>query len=69
MLRMDRSHYPVRRQRLADEGLPPRDHSRTPGELVAMVWELTRQAWTFKDGRFDEPRLRRDVGRVIRGRR
>jgi hypothetical protein len=46
----------------------PTDESRlTPGERVAMVWQLTREAWTFKDGRWDEPRLRRDVGRVIRG--
>lgn len=66
---MDRSHYPVRRLRLADEGLPPRDHSRSPGELVALVGELTRQAWALKDGRFDESRLRRDVVRVVRGRR
>ena len=40
----------------------------TPGERVEMVWQLTREAWTFKDGRWDEPRLRRDVGRVIRRR-
>jgi hypothetical protein len=33
----------------------------TPSELVAMVWELTLQAFEFKEGRPVEPRLRRDV--------
>lgn len=41
----------------------------TPGERVAMMWQLALQAWMFKDGLVDEPRLRRDVVRVIRGRR
>ncbi len=33
-----------------------------------MVWTLTTQAWAFKEGSFRESRLRRDVGRVVRGR-
>jgi hypothetical protein len=62
---VDRSHYPVRKISLADEGreLPS---SLTPAQRVAMVWPLTVEAWTFKDGRFDESRLRRDVVRVVR---
>ena len=64
---MDRSSYVTRRTTMEAVDRPDDDTSRlTPGERVAMVWQLTREAWTFKDGRWDEPRLRRDVGRVVR---
>ncbi len=66
---MDRSHYRVRKLRLAEEGRESGVADLGPPERVAMVWELTRQAWTFKDGHWDEPRLRRDVVRTLRGRR
>jgi len=66
MARMDRSRYPTRLSRLHDAD--PKS-SLSPTERLKMVWELTRQAWTFKDGRWNEPRLRRDVVRVVsRGR-
>ena len=35
-----------------------------PGRRVELVWQLTCEAWGIKAG--DEPRLRRDVVRVIR---
>jgi hypothetical protein len=38
----------------------------TPGERMSMVWQLTLQAWAFKEDLHDEPRLRRDVVRVVR---
>lgn len=38
-------------------------------ERLRMVWPLTIQSWAFKTGNWNEPRLRRDVSRVIRGRR
>lgn len=38
---------------------------RSPAQKLAMVWELTLNAWAFK-GLEDEPRLRRDVVRVVR---
>ena len=41
----------------------------SPGERMAMMWQLAVQAWMFKEGLTDEPRLRRDVVRTIRGRR
>ena len=63
---VDRSRYPTRKITLGEEGREPDLRGREPAELVAMVAELTRQAWTFKDGRWDEPRLRRDVVRVVR---
>jgi hypothetical protein len=63
---VDRSNYPTRKITLQEEGRDSDLHDLDPGQLVAMVEELTRQAWTFKDGHWDEPRLRRDVVRVIR---
>jgi hypothetical protein len=66
----DRSHYPVGKYRLGEE--PPDDEyvrSLTASERVAMVEQLTINAWTFKDGRWDGTRLRRDVVRTVRGRR
>lgn len=62
---VDRSRYPVRKIGLAEEGREP-PSPLTPAERVAMVWPLTVEAWTFKDGRFDESRLRRDAVRVVR---
>src|SRR5712691_6286272 len=56
--RVDRSGYETKKTTL---GAPePADALArlTPGERVEMVWQLTREAWTFKDGRWDEPRLR-----------
>jgi hypothetical protein len=38
----------------------------TPSERVAMVWPLTLQAWMFKEGISDEPRVRRDLVRTFR---
>jgi hypothetical protein len=63
---MDRSRYPTRVARLGAEERVP---SLTPQQRIAMVWTLTTQAWAFKEGTFRESRLRRDVGRVVRGRR
>jgi hypothetical protein len=50
----------------------------SPSDRVAMVWQLTLQAWMFKEGSTkdrltrradnDEPRLRRDVVRTVRRR-
>jgi hypothetical protein len=56
----------VRRTTLAAADEVDDEGSLTPAQRVEIVWQLTRDAWTFKDGRWDEPRLRRDVGRVIR---
>lgn len=63
---VDRSKYPVRKLRLEDEGKDTGVEHLSPTERVAMVWQLTTQAWTFKEGRWDEPRLRRDVVRTLR---
>ena len=62
---MDRSTYPTRLCRLGDE--PREQDDNTPAERIAMVWTLTLQAWAFQGGGDAESRLRRDVGRVVRG--
>jgi len=63
---MDRSRYPTRLSRM---GLEEARLLLTPQQRITMVWTLTTQAWAFKEGTFRESRLRRDVGRVVRGRR
>ncbi len=66
VFRMDRRDYPTRKLRLGDpEGDGPVG-ARSASERVMMVWQLTLQAWAFKEDLRDEPRLRRDVGRVVR---
>ncbi len=62
----DRSDWPVRKFKLGEE--PEDDYSRfTPTERVAVVWEITKNTWAFKDPNWRESRLRRDVVRVGRG--
>ena len=63
---MDRSHYPTALRKLGEEEHDPAV-AASASERVAMVWQLTLQANEFKEGRPVEPRLRRDVVRVIRG--
>jgi hypothetical protein len=59
---------PIRRLSLDEEGRDSGVRDLTPSQRVALVWQLTAQAWLFKDGKWDEPRLRRDVVRVVRRR-
>jgi hypothetical protein len=64
---VDRSNWPtqkLRRSELSEHELVP----GTPGERMMMVWQLTRDAWSFL-GLTDEPRLRRDLVRTYRRRR
>jgi hypothetical protein len=65
--KVDRSGYRTRKLHLADEGRGSDVDDLTPSERVAMVWQLTVQAWTFKDGTWNEPRLLRHVVSTRRG--
>ena len=65
---MDRRHYPIRLARLGDADDDAYLGALTAAERLGMVWTLTCQAWAFHEEHGDEPRLRRDVGRVVRGR-
>ena len=58
---------PARKITLADEGRTDDVARLSPSARVAMMWQLTMQAWMFKEGLRDEPRLRRDVVRIVRG--
>jgi hypothetical protein len=65
---VDRSQYPVHKTVLHAAEDDSYVRSLTPGERMMMVWPLTLQAWAFKEGLVDEPRLQRHVVRVVRGR-
>lgn len=66
---MARALYPTRRTTLAQKGKEDDLARTTAAERIAMVWPITLQAWQFKEPLHDEPRLRRDVVRTVRGRR
>jgi hypothetical protein len=63
-----REHYPVRKTTLEHQGADDAVRRMTAAERIAMVWTLSVQAWQFKEPGGDEPRLRRHVVRVVRGR-
>jgi hypothetical protein len=65
---VDRSSWTTRKRRRADVRDDVEVVPGTPAERIAMMWPLTLDAWAFL-GLRDEPALRRDVVRVIRGRR
>lgn len=61
---VDRSNWKaqkLRRGEFPDHELVP----GTPGERMMMMWQLTRDAWSFL-GLTDEPTLRRDLVRTFR---
>ena len=62
---VDRSGYTTRKTTLRGEENEVWTDALDPAERIAMVWQLTMQAWAFK-GLEHEPRLRRDVVRVVR---
>jgi hypothetical protein len=64
---MERAAIPVRKLRLSESGADRWARGLTAAERVAVVWQLSLQAWSFKEGLVDEPRLRRDVVRTLRG--
>ncbi len=38
----------------------------SPQERISMVWELTKEAWYFKERKNVEQRLQRDVAKLIK---
>jgi hypothetical protein len=64
---VDRSKYPARLRHLHDPEDDGDIQRLTPAQRMEMVWQLTLQTWAFKEGLAVEPRLRRDVVRVVRG--
>ena len=63
----DRSNWTVKKYKLGEE--PEYDEAimrLTHGERIDMVWEITKNAWAFKEPGWRESAFRRDVVRVIR---
>lgn len=58
---INRADYTVRKIPLSEEGSHSDLTELSPSQRVALVWQITAQAWAFKDGIWNEPRLRRDV--------
>jgi hypothetical protein len=52
---MNRADYPVRKTSLEESGDFSRVRDLSPSERVAMAWQLTFQAWMFKEGQTHEP--------------
>ena len=66
----DRSRMPVRVLRQAEDVDGADVAKLTPGERVAMMWQLARDAWAFMgEPEHAESRLQRHAVRVQRRRR
>jgi hypothetical protein len=59
----------VVRKSLRDDRPDPYISTLTPGQRMAMVWELTKAAWAFKGQPIRESRLPRHALRVSKKRR
>ena len=57
----------VNKARLGDEDAQRDVRRLSASEKLAMVWQITLQAWMFRRGTLDEPRLSRHVVRIVRG--
>jgi hypothetical protein len=65
----DRTQYHTRLLRKGELEPPDDALARlTPGQRMELVWQVTLQAYAFKEGLEHEPRLRRDVGGLVRRR-
>jgi hypothetical protein len=65
----DRSDWQCRKSTLAEQGHEEDLANMTADERVSMMWRLALDAWAMKGEPVVEPRLQRDVVRIIRGRR
>jgi hypothetical protein len=66
----DRNQMRVRVLRQEDQADGADVAALTPGERLGMMWQLARDAWTFKgEPERAESRLQRDALRVQRGKR
>lgn len=62
----DRSDWPVHVGKVG-AAEPPLDLSHlTPSQRVALVWELTKDAWSLTGKPLDESAFRRDVESITR---
>ena len=52
---------------LRDQGADALITDASPAELMAMVWQLTLDVWTFKDASVAKLQFQRHAVRVVRG--
>ena len=64
--RLNRSRVEI--STLRDQGADALITDASPAELMAMVWQLTLDAWTFKDATVAKLEFQRHAVRVVRGR-
>lgn len=66
--RLARANWPIRKLALGEEELvDPRDTS-TVDERIALVWRLTREAWSFQGREIPDYDRRQAPGTVVRRR-
>lgn len=65
----NRDDTPIRITHLKEQGRERDLENTTAAERIAMMWQLTLDAWAFTGTADAESRLPRHVVRVIRGRR
>ena len=63
---MERRAYPIRIQKLADQGNEPDLRATTAAQRIAMMWQLALDAWAFKGAPDAESRLPRHAVRLLR---
>ena len=63
--RLDRTRVEI--STLHDQGSDALITDATPAELMGMVWQLTLDAWTFKDPSVAEHEFQRHLVRTLRG--
>ena len=63
--RADRTRVVV--STLHDQGSDDLITDASPAELMGMVWQLTLDAWAFKDASVAKLEIQRHVVRIVRG--
>jgi hypothetical protein len=62
----DRSHWPVRKSTLAEQGYEDDLTHLSMGERMAIVWQVTVQAWALAGETVTDKEFQRHVIRVER---
>lgn len=64
-MRLDRSRTALRRIEEKDNG----HVNAPPDECISLVWEITREVWSFKGDSSAERRLQRTITNLLREKR
>ena len=63
---MERRDYPIRIQKLTEQGNEPDLRATTAAQRIAMMWQLALNAWAFKGAPDVNPDFRRHAVRLLR---